>query len=154
MPDGSVTYGELFTVQPFGNNLVTMTLTGAQLKTLLETQFKGCTLLYAPGEVPNPTPDRLLHPSEGFTYTWNPNDGICSKVDAASMKMNGSVVIPSAEYRITVNSFLADGGEQLYVLKQGTDRVGGPLDIDALTAYFARHPSLAPAEPHRISILP
>ena len=37
--DGNVTYGEVFTVQPFGNSLVTMTLTGAQIDALLEQQF-------------------------------------------------------------------------------------------------------------------
>lgn len=154
VPEGQVTYGELFTVQPFANTLVTMSLTGAQIKTLLETQFTGCLLGLAPGELPNPTPDRVLHPSKGFTYTWNPKGPSCEKVDAASIKINGVRVEETASYRITVNNFLADGGEQLYTLKQGKDRVSGPVDLDALVSYFAKHPSLAPAEPHRISVVP
>lgn len=154
VPEGSVTYGELFSVQPFGNNLVTMTLTGAQIKTLLEEQFKDCTLEYPPGEAKSTSSDRVLSPSEGFSYSWNSRGAICEKVDAGSMKINGSVVLPEGKYRVTVNNFLADGGDQMYVLKRGSDLVGGPLDIDAMTSYFARHPSVAPAEPHRIRVLP
>ncbi|HEX4642666.1 MAG TPA: bifunctional metallophosphatase/5'-nucleotidase [Candidatus Acidoferrales bacterium] len=154
VPEGSVTYGELFSVQPFGNNLVTMTLTGAQIKILLEEQFKDCTLEYPPGEDKSTSADRVLSPSEGFSYTWNSRGSTCEKVDAGSMKINGSVVIPTANYRVTVNNFLADGGDQMYILKRGSDPVGGPLDIDAMEAYFARHPSVAPAELHRISVLP
>jgi 5'-nucleotidase len=154
VPEGSVTYGELFSVQPFGNNLVTMTLTGAQIKTLLEEQFKDCTLEYPPGEAKSTSSDRVLSPSEGFSYSWNSRGAICEKVDAGSIKINGSVVLPEAKYRVTVNNFLAEGGDQMYVLKRGSDLVGGPLDIDAMQAYFARHPSVAPAELHRISVLP
>ena len=39
---GNVTYGEAFTIQPFGNSLVTLTLTAQQLKDVLEQQFAGC----------------------------------------------------------------------------------------------------------------
>jgi 5'-nucleotidase, C-terminal domain len=59
--DGNVTYEEAFTVQPFGNSLVTMTLTGAQIETMLEQQFCGINASF----------NRVLQPSAGFTYTWN-----------------------------------------------------------------------------------
>ena len=39
---GEVTYGEAFTVQPFGNSLVTKTMTGDMIRRLLEQQFPGC----------------------------------------------------------------------------------------------------------------
>ncbi len=115
---GKVTYGELFTAQPFGNNLVTMTLTGAQIKTMLEEQFKGCGLGAPEGEA-LPTIDRILQPSEGFSYTWSKSGAACDKVDAGSIKIGGSVVSASAKYRVTVNNLLADGGEELHVLKEG-----------------------------------
>jgi 5'-nucleotidase len=70
------------------------------------------------------------------------------------MKINGTRVDPSAKYRVTVNNYLSDGGDQLSVLKQGTDLLGGPLDLDALAAYFAKHRPVAPGEPHRIGIKP
>lgn len=151
---GSVTYGELFTIHPFGNTLVTMTLTGAQMKTLLEEQFKGCALGSPGGDAPAPSFDRILQVSEGFSYTWNPDGATCNKVDAGSIKINGAAIDPSAKYRVTVNNYLADGGDDMYVLKQGTDLTGGPLDLDALVDYCSKHRPLAPAEPHRIGIKP
>jgi 5'-nucleotidase len=152
--NGNVTYGELFSVQPFGNSLVTMSLTGTQIKMLLEEQFKGCALDSPTGDHSAPSDDRLLQVSEGFTYTWSPAGAQCNKVDSSSIKINNVVVTPSAKYRVTVNSFLADGGDQFYVLRKGTGRLGGSQDLDAMTAYFAKHGSAAPAQPHRISVKP
>jgi 5'-nucleotidase len=151
---GDVTYGELFQMQPFANTLVTMSLTGQQIKTLLEEQFKGCALgAQSARDTASPT-DRILQVSEGFTYRWNPAGPLCNKVDTGSVKVNGMAIKPSAKIRVTVNSFLADGGEEFYILKQGTGRLGGPPDLEALAAYFAKHPSIAPVTPHRINVSP
>ncbi|HEX2995261.1 MAG TPA: bifunctional metallophosphatase/5'-nucleotidase, partial [Anaerolineales bacterium] len=78
--DGNVTYGEMFTVQPFGNNLVTITLTGEQIDTLLEQQFVGC------GQTSG---DRILQVSAGFTYSWSLSAPACDKVDPATIMING-----------------------------------------------------------------
>ncbi len=142
--DGNVTYGESFTVQPFGNTLVTLTLTGAQIETLLEQQFAGCTLATA----------RVLQVSAGFTYAWNPAGGVCDKVDPASIFLNGVVIDPSASYRVTVNNFLADGGDSFPLLTQGTNRLGGAVDTDAIQAYFATHSPVAPGPQNRITLAP
>jgi 5'-nucleotidase len=61
-------------------------------------------------------------------------------------------VVATEKYRVTANSFLADGGDQLYEFTRGADRVGGPQDIDALAAYFAAHPSVSPSEAARIKL--
>ena len=108
--DGEVTFGEAFSVQPFGNSLVTMSLTGQQIHTLLEQQWLGQT---------NP---RILQVSDGFTYTWDASQPDGNKVDPASILINGTVLNLSSTYRITVNSFLADGGDNFSVLVDGTDR--------------------------------
>jgi 5'-nucleotidase len=150
---GDVTFGELSTAQPFGNNLVTMTLTGAQIKTLLEEQFKGCGLGGPTGESV-PGINRILQPSEGFSYTWSKDAAPCSKVDAGSIRIGGAVVSRTGRYRVTVNNLLADGGDQIYVLKQGTDRRIGETDMGALTDYFGKHKAVAPVAPHRISVGP
>jgi 5'-nucleotidase len=140
--DGNVTYGEAFTVQPFGNSLVTMTLSGAQIETLLEQQFTGC---------PNNQPfNRILQVSEGFSYTWDNARPACDKIDPATIKIAGVVLDPAASYRLTVNSFLADGGDNFTVLTQGTDRLGGAQDLDALSAYFAAKSPVAPGAQNRI----
>jgi 5'-nucleotidase len=129
-----VTYGEAFTVQPFGNSLVTMDLTGAQIDTLLEQQW--CT--QDPGTV------RILSVSAGFTYTWDGSvpQATCEKV--SNIAIGGVPVDPAATYRITVNSFLAGGGDRFLVLREGTNRVGGALDLDAFEAYFASTTQAAP----------
>jgi len=153
LADGKVTFGELYTAQPFGNSLVTMTLTGAQIKTALEEQFAGCALGVPAGKDARAS-DALLQVSQGFSYAWSQAGAACSKVDAAGIKLNGVTVMPAVRYRVTANSFLADGGDQIYVFKNGTDRVAGPPDLDALTAYFAKHQPVEPIQPQRIRVVP
>jgi 5'-nucleotidase len=152
--DGNVTYGEAFTVQPFGNTLVTLTLTGAQIHTLLEQQFTGCTVGY-PANGPAGQPfNRILQVSKGFSYEWQEKGTPCDNVDPASIKLDGVTLDPAASYRVTVNSFMADGGDQLYVLKEGGERLGGALDLDALEAYFTAQGAVAPGPQNRITLLP
>jgi len=149
--NGDVTYGEAFTVQPFGNSLVTLTLTGEQIDAMLEQQFMGCTPALAPAHFNLPASEdgqpfnRILQVSNGFTYTWDNNGAGCNKVDIASIKINGVAIDPATSYRITVNSFLADGGDEFYVLKNGTNRLGGAQDLDALEAWFTEKGSIDPA---------
>jgi 5'-nucleotidase len=142
--DGNVTYNESFTVQPFGNSLVTMTLSGAQLDTLLEQQFVGC----------GQTANRILQVSNGFTYSWSASGAACEKVDAASIMIDGVTVDPSASYRVTVNSFLADGGDNFAVLKSGSDRLGGDVDTDALENYLTAFAPVSPGPQNRITLIP
>jgi 5'-nucleotidase len=142
--DGNVTYGEMFTVQPFGNNMVTLTLTGEQIDTLLEQQFVGC----------GQTSNRILQVSNGFTYTWSVSAPACSKVDPTTIQINGATVDPNGFYRVTVNSFLADGGDNFFVLVQGTNRLGGEVDTNALEQYFVANSPVAPGPQNRITQVP
>jgi 5'-nucleotidase len=138
---GEVTFGEAFSVQPFGNSLVTMSLTGAQIATLLEQQWVGQSF------------PRILQVSEGFTYTWDAAALDGSKVDPASIMIGGVPIDPGASYRVTVNSFLADGGDNFSVLVDGTDRLGGEIDLDALVSYFGANSPVAPGPQDRITRL-
>jgi 5'-nucleotidase len=135
---GEVTYGEAFTVQPFGNSLVTMTLTGAQIDTLLETQFQGGI--------------GILQVSEGFAYTRTDSAPAGDKV--SNITLNGLPISPVANYRVTVNSFLAEGGDNYAVLRDGTDRLGGDVDLDALVKYFEANSPIAPGPQNRITLVP
>ncbi len=139
---GPVTYGEAFAVQPFNNYLVTMTLTGAQIKTLLAQQFNN----------PEPGRSRILQVSAGFTYTyaWS-GSGPATITDVA---LNGTPIDDAATYRVTVNSFLADGGDNFPVLREGTDRLVGGLDIDALVAYLEAAGPVSPPAADRIRRIP
>ncbi|MBT0772597.1 bifunctional metallophosphatase/5'-nucleotidase [Kineosporia sp. J2-2] len=136
--DGKVTYGESFTVQPFGNLLTSMTVTGAQIETMLEQQWTTQT----DGSV------KFLHlgVSKGFTYSWSKSGAVGDKVDPSTIELNGETIDPDASYRITVNSFLADGGDGFTVLTEGTDRAGGGVDLDAFNTYLeANSPVTGPA---------
>ena len=141
--DGEVTYGEAFSVHPFGNSLVTMTLTGAQIDALLEQQFGGAD------------PDRanVLQVSRGFSYTWDASQPAGSRVNIATISIDGVAVDPTATYRVTVNSFLADGGSGFSVLTEGTERTGGMIDLDTLIAHFDGAGKVAPGTGDRITRL-
>ncbi len=138
---GQVTYGEAFTVQPFANVLTLKTMTGDMIKRLLEQQFD------------NPTTGqtRVLQVSAGFTYSYDLTKPSNQRVDASSIKINGQVVQPSQQYRVAMNSFLAAGGDGFTVFKEGTNQVGGDVDIDALVAYFQAKGTVAPGPRNRIT---
>ena len=168
----NLTYGDAFTVQPFGNSLVTMTLTAQQLKNVLEQQFAGCM---------GQTANRIMQVSNGLKYTWKSGAAACSKIiDVAftptdvtsyppvitgptdNIVIGGVVQNPTKTYRVTVNNFMATGGDGFGVLVGGTSQLGGAQDIDALTAYLAGYkaPAVAynPASPllgkPRITVTP
>ena len=139
--DGNVTYGEAFTAQPFGNSLVTMTLTAQDIKDLLEQQFAGCR-----GQLPGAT--RIMLPSAGFKYRWNGARACDQRIQSVTLTRDGrtetlvdaggKVLEPAREYRITVNSFMASGGDGFATFLKGKAPQGGALDIDALVDYMAR----------------
>ncbi|HZM78221.1 MAG TPA: bifunctional metallophosphatase/5'-nucleotidase [Candidatus Limnocylindrales bacterium] len=140
-PAGDVTYGECFTVQPFNNLVVTQTLTGAQLKSVLEQQFLGFE---------GQTLERILQISAGFTYSYDKTRALGDRV--SNMALNGVPIDPAATYRVTSNDFLANGGDGFTLLKNGTDRVTAPgFDIDALVAYLGSGAPVDPGPADRIT---
>jgi 5'-nucleotidase len=125
---GEVTYGEAFTVQPFGNSLVTKTMTGDMIRRLLQQQFLGCG-----GTAP--AAGRFLQISSSFSYESDPAAATCED-KIGQMWVNGVLVGPTDSFRVTMNNFLAAGGDGFTVFNEGTDALGGAQDIDALVAYF------------------
>lgn len=120
---GQVTWGNLFTVQPFGNTLVTMKLTGGQILAALEQQWAG-----------QPFP-RILK-TAGITYTWDAAAPVGSRIVLGSVKIGGAPLVTGHIYDVTVNSFLATGGDNFTAFKAGTNQTGGAVDLDALIAYI------------------
>jgi 5'-nucleotidase len=123
--DGIVTYGDLFSVQPFGNTLVAVTLTGAQLLRVLEQQFR------AP-----PDRTRILQ-AAGIGYAWDGSRPIGSRVVPGSVTIEGRPLDVGTAYRVAVNSFLFGGGDGFTVFAEGRDAAGGPGDLDALERFMA-----------------
>ena len=141
--DGSVTYGQLFTTQPFGNSLVVKTMTGAQIKALLEQQFNsGSNTVSSP---------RVLLASRGFSYSYDLSKPAGSRI--SNVALNGTAISDSATYRVTMNSFLATGGDNFTVFNQATEALGGAQDIDALETYIAGNSPLASPAVNRITDL-
>lgn len=146
--NGNVTYGEAFTVQPFGNSLVTVSLTTQNIKDFLEEQFAGCLGQSA-------TATRFALPSAGFKYTWDGAKACGARISNVTLRTGsttetlvdatGGVQNPTKAYRVTVNNFMADGGDGYTTLLKGTQRIGGAQDIDALTAYLANFKAPKPA---------
>ena len=140
--DGLLRYENLFSVQPFYNNLVTMTLGGAQILQLLEQQWAG----QGGGA-------RLMHVSRGFGYTWDNARPAGQRVVPGSVRLDGQALDAAKDYRVTVNAFMAGGGDSFNVLKEGRDARTGIMDVDALELYVKAHPSLAPGPLDRITRL-
>ena len=136
---GEITYGEAFTVQPFGNSLVTKTMTGDMLRRLLQQQFQGCG-----GTAP--AAGTILQISSTFKYEQARTAATCSD-KIGRMWVNGVEVTPTMTFRVTMNSFLATGGDGFTVFNEGTDPLGGAVDIDAQVAYFAANEPLGIAVP-------
>ncbi len=133
--DGSVSYGTLFKVQPFQNDLVVMTLTGAQLKKVLEHQL---------GLAGPPTDRTLLDVSAGFSFTYDAAKPAGERVLADSMSLNGKMIDPAGKYRVVVNSFLAGGSEGHSTFAEGAERVVSVLDLDAVVSYLESHSPYTP----------
>ena len=127
--DGSITYGQAFSMMPFTNHVVVKSLTGAQFKALLEQQFQAAS--YAPGvTVP------LLVPSAGFGFDYDLSRPLGSRIVA--MRFKGRPASPTARYRVATNNYLANGGDGYSVLTQGANATDAGLDIDALAGWLAK----------------
>ena len=137
-PDGAVSYADVFASQPFRNQLVTLTLSGAQIKNALEQQWL------------DPARPRILQVSKGFSYAWDSAKPFGERVIAERMTLNGLRIDPAMTYRVTVNNFLSVGGDGFTVLKDGTAPRFGGYDVDALYAYFQANSPISPATPDRI----
>ncbi len=126
---GQITWGDLFAIQPFANDLVQMELTGAQILTLLNQQWSGA----------NAATPRILKTS-GITYTWDLSLPAAERVRVETAMINGEPLSLDARYKVTVNSFMASGGDNFTVLTQGVNRVVGPVDLAALVQFVQTAP--------------
>lgn len=123
--DGKIRFGTVYAVQPFGNRLTAVTMTGDAILRLLEQQFAGRS-------------PSILQVSKGLTYSYRHDATAGQHVDAASIRLDGRPIAPGARLRVCVSDFLLAGGDGFTVFREATDRVAGRTDLDALLAYIAR----------------
>jgi 5'-nucleotidase len=146
--DGVVTYGEAFTFQPFGNTLTTFEMTGAQIVSALEQQCQ---------PLGSSRPFLHLGVSQGFTYTLETSivNGDCVSVSISDTVLNGAPLDASTTYSVTVNNFLADGGDNFTVFADvESDRLDGGNDLEALTNYLSTFGPVDPPSTDRVTELP
>ena len=127
-PDGTVTFGDIYLAQPFGSALVTETMTGAEIKAVLEQGFDDVG------------PEQALAPSTGFLYRVDRSQPVGSRI--VSITLDGKPLDPVVRYRVTMNGFLALGGDGFSVFTGAQEAVTGPTDIEALEGYFRSAPRL------------
>jgi 5'-nucleotidase len=143
--DGVVTYGEAFTFQPFGNTLVTYSMTGTQIVSVLEEQCQ---------PIGSSRPFLHLGVSNGFTYDLSKTivAGNCTSVTVSNVKLDGVALDLTARYDVTVNNFLADGGDNFTTLGTVTSpRLDGGNDLQALINYLGTFSPVAPPSTDRVN---
>ncbi|QHW34967.1 bifunctional 2',3'-cyclic-nucleotide 2'-phosphodiesterase/3'-nucleotidase [Paenibacillus rhizovicinus] len=141
MPEGEITYADLFHIQPFGNQLVKMTLTGAQIKTLLQQQWGATTMTLQ---------------IAGLKYTADFSKPIAERVVSLT-KEDGTPITDDGQYTAVVNNFMAAGGDNYTILTQGQHPEAGVTDIDAFYAYILKtfdHGTITASVKGRITNLP
>lgn len=138
-PDGGLTFGQLYAIQPFNNTLVTQSLTGAEIKTVLEQGLD------------DNGPFQLLSPSQGFAYSFDVTRPKGDRI--VSITFGGAPLDMAKTYRVTTNSFLANGGDSYTLLAQQRGAVQGMPDIDALEAWLKTDTARAVPMENRVSDL-
>jgi 5'-nucleotidase len=136
--DGAVTYADVFASQPFRNQLVTLTLSGNQIKAMLEQQWL------------DPRRPRILQVSKGFSYAFDDTKPFGERVIESSMLLNAVPLDPAKSYRVTVNNYLSTGGDGFTALTEGASQQFGVYDSDALYAYFQANSPIGPTPADRI----
>jgi 5'-nucleotidase len=137
---GEVTYAEAFTVQPFGNTLVVKTCTGQQVYDVLNQQFGN----------PAAGSNRIMLPSGNVHYQWTTAGGPHVVDGSVSFDGGATTIDKAASYRVAMNNFMADGGDNYTVFRNCTSPLGGSVDLDAFSAYLTKHSPVAPPALDRI----
>jgi 5'-nucleotidase len=138
--DGGISFGQLFAAQPFANMMVVKGLTGRQLRAVLEQQFASGS-----NSAENPY---ILSPSHNLRFAYDLSKPEGQRI--VLLTVDGQPVRDEAVYRVAMNNFLAGGGDNFTVFKEGTEATGGVQDVDALEAYIAGAGSLTPPELGRV----
>lgn len=137
-PGKPTTMSDLIAIQPFGNDIVALTLTGQQLWDILLHQLpKG------------DAQPRMLQPSSTLRYHWHV--GADGTPALGEVLIGGEPLNRLRDYRVVVNNFLSEGGDAQQGFKHGRDRAVLGTDIDALVELLRAKPeAILQAEPGRI----
>jgi 5'-nucleotidase len=132
--DGGISFGQLFASQPFANMMVVKSLTGRQLRSVLEQQFASGS-----NTVQNPY---ILSPSHNLRFAYDLSKPEGQRI--VLLTVDGEPVRDDTVYRVAMNNFLAGGGDNFTAFREGADSTGGVQDVDALEAYIVAAGNLTP----------
>ncbi len=142
LASGPVTYGKLFAVQPFGDDLVRMEMTGDAVLRLLDQQHEGGR-------------SRVLQVS-GLRYAIDPDRPEGRRVTRAAME-DGRPINRGRTYTVAADAFLAAGGDGFAAFEEGRNRRVAGKVIDALVSHLGSMPqpfaAPGPERERRISAL-
>jgi 2',3'-cyclic-nucleotide 2'-phosphodiesterase (5'-nucleotidase family) len=120
---GEITWGELYSIQPFGNQLMKMTMTGKDIRELLNQQWQvGKTLMLQ---------------ISGMKYTWDNSKPVGEKIQSMTLE-NGEPIVDDKTYTVVANAFIATGGDGFSAFLKATNQEVGPVDLDALVNYIKK----------------
>ncbi|RBP04468.1 bifunctional UDP-sugar hydrolase/5'-nucleotidase [Rossellomorea aquimaris] len=138
LDEGELTWGELYTMLPFGTNLVKLTLTGAEIKEALEQQWTGNF--------------QTIMQTSGLHYTYDKDAPRGQKVVAMTDR-DGNAIQPDQAYTVALTNYLTTGGDGFTAFKKGHDSVEGPPTLDSFITYIIESGgSVAPPETNRIKV--
>ena len=136
--DGQILFGEAWNAVGYGNPVLTVTLTGTQIHAALEDQWQtqaDGTVKYAPFAV-----------SENVRYAYDTTKPVGSRVDPASVLIDGEALDLGREYRVAALAYTLVGGDGYASLTRTfTDPVRGERDREGFIAYLRENPVLTPA---------
>jgi 5'-nucleotidase len=133
---GVITFGDVFNVLPFGNVVIVKTMTGDAIARLLDQQFVGSS--------------RVLQPSSGFSYEWDSTKPEGSRVNRASIRIDGEPLVATEQYRVATLDFIWNGGDQFTIAAESSDPVAVGTDVDVFVAYLGKHSPVSPGPQNRI----
>ncbi|OMF13880.1 hypothetical protein BK131_14600 [Paenibacillus amylolyticus] len=126
LPQGDVTFADLAKIQPFGNTLVKLELTGEQVKTLLQQQW---------GTNADGTPNTKTLQIAGLKYAADFNKPVAERITGLSLE-DGTPLDSAKTYTAVVNNFMAAGGDSYKVLLDAKSSLAGPIDLDVFYEYI------------------
>lgn len=142
-PDGTVTFKQIYDVQPFGNLLEVRAMSGAQIRAVLEQQFaSGSNTVESPN---------MLQISRGLAYSYDLRKPEGQRIVALTLK--GDAIRDEKVYNVAVSNFLANGGDNFTVFREGRQVAVSTEDLDALETYFRTLGTVVPPALGRITRL-
>ncbi|MBN2687765.1 MAG: bifunctional metallophosphatase/5'-nucleotidase [Deltaproteobacteria bacterium] len=137
IPKGAITMEKIFELLPYDNVIITMRLSGRQIRNVLEQSA------------------RIGHGGmlqvSGIRMTFDMKQPEGSRV--RDIQVGTSPLRDDEQYAVAINDFLAAGGDNYVAFKEGTAVQYGDELRDAFVSYLEKHSPVSPLQEGRIHIV-